>query len=113
MDRKMDQKVDKKFKKKKKSTPDMDASKPWQQQPREKKTRKSYTFEDKAQILDRYYEMNGGYKKGNFRALSQALGVSKSMLHKWVNDSDKIFANAKEFAVCRMKKRTRQNKVYG
>ena len=59
---------------------------------REKKSRKRYTIDDKAKILQKYYEFAEKNGKASFRSMERELGVHNSIIQRFVRDRDQIVA---------------------
>ena len=59
---------------------------------REKKSRKRYTIDDRAKILQKYYEFAEKNGKASFRSMERELGVHNSIIQRFVRDRDQIVA---------------------
>ena len=59
---------------------------------REKKSRKRYTIDEKAKILQKYYEFAEKNGKASLRSVERELGVHNSIIQRFVRDRDQIVA---------------------
>ena len=72
--------------------------------PPKKKNRNSYTYLKKAEILDQYFFELSNDKNLSLGIFGKSVGISKSMLFRWIEDKKNIFENAADEKVCYLKK---------
>ena len=72
--------------------------------PKEKKSRKSYTYIPKAEILDQFFKEKAHDNCLSLSVFGEEVGVNKSMLTRWIQDKDNIFQNASQDKLCYLKK---------
>ena len=76
--------------------------------PPQKRSRKSMSFKEKADILEKYEDMKS--QDYSYRDMQDILGISKSNLQRWVKDRDSIVAKAAEETLANLKKSRRSNR---
>ena len=74
------------------------------QEPPKKKTRKSYSYLHKAEILEKYFRELAQYKHLHLSDVGNEVGINKSMLLRWIQDKDDIFLKASQDKICHLKK---------
>ena len=82
-------------------------------EPEKKKTRKSWSFKEKAEIISKYYEIKEEEGDVSYRVLSEQLGVTKSILNDWVLHREKIYAKAADEKISLLKKGRPAKKHHG
>ena len=87
-----------------------ETSSPNQMEPPVKRSRKSYSFIDKAKILQRYFEFLEDYGEASYKDMEQELGVPKPVLHRWVQNKKHIFAKATDDTLKHLQKGRKSNK---
>ena len=81
----------------------------------EKKTRRSYSFKDKAYYLSKYYEIIEEEGDASYRVVAEQLGIHYSLLKKWLKVKDEIIAKAADETLANLKKgrpTTKHNLVF-
>ena len=73
--------------------------------PVKKKTRRSYTFKEKAEVIKRYYEILEQDGDTSYKVMEEILNVPKPLIHKWVTkEKDSIIAKAADETLCYLRK---------
>ena len=79
-------------------------------QPPTKKSRKSYSYVEQAEILRKYLSEKAKDQTLSLSTFGKELGVTKSMLHRWLKDKEQIFQNSYDQKVRYLKKGRGSNK---
>ena len=67
-----------------------------------KKSRKSFSFFEKAEILNKYNELRNGLS--SFRDIAKALNMTRSVLQDWIKKEDDIISKAADETLRHLKK---------
>ena len=79
-------------------------------EPPKKKPRKSYTFIQKAEVLEKFYSELDKDPNVLLATVANEVDIDKSMLFKWIGDKENIFQKASQDNVCLLKKGRGSNK---
>ena len=79
-------------------------------EPPNKKPRKSYSYLQKAEILEKYLTEKSQDPYLSLSVFGSEFGIVKSMLLRWIQDKENIFQKASMDKVCNLKKGRNSNK---
>ena len=67
-----------------------------------KKSRESYSFIEKAEILDKFHELSHGVS--SFRDIAKTLNIPRRNLQRWINEKDEIVRKAADETLRNLRK---------
>ena len=72
---------------------------------KKKKSRRSYSFQEKATYLSMYFDIIHDDDNASYRVVAEQVGVHYSLLKKWLKMKDEIIAKATDETLASLKKR--------
>jgi len=68
------------------------------------KTRKSYTYSEKAEIINGFFSSNDQNEKLSISLYAKKVGLSKTIVFRWLQDKEDILKKASDERICSLKK---------